>query len=143
MSYSRQPFADLPECFAGWMTREEPGSGGIYEPKTVVDKLDLTASTTIAIPLVFDLKQNKVMWCDIALRGHPRYNINVHGNLSQIAITLQSMLNLNKPTLYDLLSLHAQARGQQIHSKEHADTIFSVENDTPFRLEEIASSYMA
>ena len=30
-SYTQQPYCNLPECFAGWMAREKPESGEIYE----------------------------------------------------------------------------------------------------------------
>ena len=53
------------------------------------------------------------------------------------------MVELKKPTLYDLFMLHARARGELIASPEGANTVFSVEAGTPFRLEEIASQYMA
>ncbi len=44
MSYTNQPYCDLPECFAGWMARTAPQSGEIYEPRTVQDKLDISAN---------------------------------------------------------------------------------------------------
>jgi stress response protein SCP2 len=85
-SYSRQPFSDLPECFAGWMARGKANSGEIYEPKTVQDRVDLTADTRIALPLVIDVDEGKVVWCDMGLRRHPRWQNNVHGNLSGIQL---------------------------------------------------------
>jgi hypothetical protein len=142
-SYSQQPFVDLPECFAGWMARTHPESGEIYEPRTVHDRVDLTADTKIAIPLVIDVVENKVIWCDMALRGHPNFQNNVAGNLKGINVTVQSLVELRKPNLYDLFRLHAIARGEQVGTPEGADTVFSVANETPFRVEEIASQYMA
>jgi ABC-type glutathione transport system ATPase component len=38
-SYTHQPFCDLPECFAGWMSRQNANSGEIFEPKTVADRM--------------------------------------------------------------------------------------------------------
>jgi len=49
---------------------------------------------------------------------------------------------MKKPNLYDLLKLHAKARGNLVSSIEQADKVFSVANDTPFKLEEISSEYM-
>ena len=48
-SYTTQPYCDLPECFAGWMARSKPGSGEVFEPRTVADRVDLTAETTNAV----------------------------------------------------------------------------------------------
>ena len=141
-SYSRQPFTDMPECFAGWMARDQAGSGEIYDPKTVQNRVDLTADTRIALPLVIDVTDGKVIWCDMALRNHPRWQNNVHGNLSGIHLTVQSLVDLKKTSLYDLFALHAAARGERVSVPAEADTIFSVEAGTPFCVEEIASEYM-
>ncbi|MBC8138848.1 MAG: TerD family protein [Fibrella sp.] len=142
-SYSQQPFVDLPECFAGWMARTHPESGEIYEPKTVHDRVDLTADTKLSIPLVIDVVDNKVIWCDMGLRNHPNFQNNVHGNRKGINVTVRSLVELQKPNLYDLFRLHAIARGEQVGSPDDAETVFSVANETPFRVEEIASQYMA
>jgi len=141
-SYTQQPFCDLPECFAGWMARQEPESGEIYEPKTVQDRLDLTADTQIAIPLIIDIEAGEVIWCDMALRRDPEWENNVDGNLGGIAVTLQALTHLNKTNLYDLFLLHGAARGELVWSREEAETTFLVEDGLPFRHDEIASGYL-
>ncbi|MEO7717328.1 MAG: TerD family protein [Capsulimonas sp.] len=142
MSYTQQPFVDLPECFAGWMARTHPDSGEIFEAKTVQDRLDVTADTQCAIPIVIDLLNDQVIWCDIALKSHPRWQVNVAENLSGIQLTLKSLVEMTKPNLYDLLMLHAQARGETVEREQDAETVFSVANGTPFALETIASEYL-
>lgn len=142
-SYTTQPYVELPECFAGWMARSRPKSGEIFEARTVQDRLDLTADTTIAMPVLFDLEDRKVIWCDMALRRHPSFHNNVAANQSGIALTLRSMTEMSRPNLYDLFRLHAQARGTRVDSPEGADTVFSVAADTPFQLERIAAEFMA
>ena len=49
-SYTRQPYCDLPECFAGWMARADLASGEVYEPRTVVDRIDIASDTQICLP---------------------------------------------------------------------------------------------
>jgi hypothetical protein len=142
-SYTQQPYVELPECFAGWMARQQAGSGEVFEPKTVQDRLDLTADAKIAVPLVIDVVEGRVIWCDLSLRSHPRWVNNVQGNKAGIAATLRSIVEMRKPNLYDLFALHARARGVWSDAPEGADTVFSVANGTPFRLDEIASQYMA
>lgn len=141
-SYTQQPYKDLPECFAGWMARQKAGSGEIFEPRTVQDRLDVSADTRITVPLVIDVQEGKVVWCDLALKNHPKWNNNVAGNLMGIQLTLRSMVELRKPNLYDLFRLHAEARGELVGKPEDANTVFSLAAGTPFRLEEIAASYM-
>ncbi len=142
-SYTQQPYVELPDCFAGWMARNAPQSGEIYEPRTVVDRLDLTADTKAAIPVVFDLAERRAIWCDMALRANPNFNNHVDANRKGIALTIRSMVELSKPNLYDLFRLHAQARGDAVATPEEAETTFSVDAGTPFQLERIASEFMA
>jgi len=153
-SFTQQPYCDLPECFAGWMSREKAGSGEIYDPRTVQDRVDITADTRQAIPLIIDALERRVIWCDMSLKSSPNwgyragtYGINVGGNnvannLKGIALTLRSMVEMSKPNVYDLLALHAKARGKLVDDPSKAETVFSVENETPFQLETLASAYM-
>jgi len=141
-SYTQQPYSELPECFAGWMARQRAESGEIYDPKTVKDRLDLTAETRIAIPLIIDVETREVIWCDMALRRHPEWHNSVLANLSGIALTLQALTHLNKPNLYDLFLLHAAARGELVWSREEAETTFLVEDGLQFKQDEIASNYL-
>jgi len=131
LSYSGQPFCKVPECFMGWMSREEPGSGEIYEPKTVENKIDLTANTRICIPMIIDLKNNKVIWTDLALKKRPSWSgNNVESNQRGMIAMGKAMSNFIcvKPTLFDLFNLHVEARGELV-SIEEADTIFTVVDD--------------
>lgn len=126
-SYTNQPYCDLPICFAGFMGRQFPNSGEIYDPLTVENKFDLTANTRVAIPLIIDLYDNKVIWTDLSLKGNPSTNNNVHNNLSSTTIINKSMTTLAKPSLYDLLTLHIKARGEITLDIRKANTIFATD----------------
>lgn len=142
-SFTLQPFCNLPECFAGWMMRSKPGSKEVFDPKTVVDCIDLAADTQIAIPVILDLLEREVIWCDLALRRHPAYNNNVEGNLSGMVAIGQAMTSVIKPNLYDLFQLHAKARGEITSDIEKADSIFSLKDGvTPFDISTIVGEYM-
>lgn len=142
-SFTRQPYCDLPECFAGWMARKKPNSGEVYEPKTVVDKVDLASDSRLCIPAIFDLVKQEVIWADVSYRINPRFNNNVHNNLSGVSLMIKGMTELRKPDLYTLFRLHATARGELTDSRERADTIFAMhEGVTPFDLDTIRSEYM-
>ncbi len=141
-SYTSQPYCDLPECFAGWMARERAGSGEVYETKTVEDKFDLTANANIAVPAIFDLQEGQVIWADMSLTQWPYWYNTVAANLWGIQLTLQSMTMLNKANLYDLLTMHAKARGQLVDNEKDAKTKFTVASGTPFDLTKIAADFM-
>lgn len=141
-SYTAQPYCDLPECFAGWMGRVKPDSGEIYEPTTVQDKLDVSANAKIAVPAIFDLQEKQVIWADMSLTRWPFWFNTVAANLWGIQLTMRSLVELSKPNLYELLKLHAEARGELVANKKGADTVFSVDNGTPFDPAKIASEYL-
>jgi hypothetical protein len=143
-SFTSQPYCDLPECYAGWMMRKSPGSGEVFEPAAVVDKVDLAADTQIAIPVILDLSDRNVIWCDLALTRHPAYNNNVEGNQTGLSLMGQAMESMVKPNLYDLFMLHALARGELVESAGEADTVFSLEAGiTPFDISTIMAEYIA
>lgn len=141
-SYSRQPYAELPECFAGWMARSELNSGEVFEARTVEDRLDLTSDATFCIPFVLDLQERHILWTDIGLTEQPSW-INVRNNLSGVSLMLRAMSTLARPDLFTLFSLHAQARGQRVATPQEAQTVFSVhEGVTPFDLACIRSAFL-
>lgn len=141
-SFTSQPYCDLPECFAGWMAREKPNSGEIFEPRTVQDRIDLSADTEVCLPMVIDLEDRTVVWMDLALRKSPAWN-NVANNLKGVSLMLRAMIGLEKTTLYDLFAIHIAARGKLVEDKAEATQIFSVaEGLTPFDLDAIASQWM-
>jgi len=142
-SYTEQPYCDLPECFAGWMARKSAGSGEIFEPRTVQDKIDVAADTRICLPAVFDLVSRQVIWADFALRANPRWN-NVRNNLSGVSLMLRALTSLQKTDLATLFALHIEARGEAVSSPEAADSIFSVSSGlTPFDLDRISAEFLA
>lgn len=142
-SFTSQPYCDLPECYAGWMIRKAPQSGEIFEPQTVQDKIDLASRSTICIPVILDLAERKVIWTDIALRSHPRFVNNVEANGGGVEWMGRALTSLVKPTLYELFTLHAQARGTLTDRADEADTVFSMdEGITPFDLGIIMADFL-
>lgn len=146
-SFTMQPYCDLPECFAGWMSRQQAASGEIFEPRTVVDKLDVSSDTRVCIPAIFDLKENRVIWTDIGLTSQPSWSHipgnNVASNLRGMSLILRAMLGLRKTTLHRLFSLHIQSRGTIAPTKESADTVFAPDSGiTPTDLDRIAAEFL-
>ena len=143
-SYTIQPYCELPECFAGVMARQKPNSGEIYDPRTVENKMDLTADSTIAIPMIIDLVDRQVIWTDLSLKRNLSTYNTLHGNMSNLQLTVKAMVNLCKPNLHDLFRMHAEARGEIVEDIKDADTIFSMdEGVTPFDADVIISEYMS
>lgn len=141
-SFTHTPFCDLPECFVGFMERECPNSGEIYEPKTVVNKSDITTSSTQSMPMVVDIDNMEVVWTDLAVANSGYIN-NVAQNKNPIIYAVKSMLNAIKPNMYDLAMLNVLARGVLVEDKEDADVIFSLtEGVTPYDVDIIMGEYL-
>jgi hypothetical protein len=142
-SFTEQPYCDLPECFAGWMAREKPNSGEIFEPKSLQHKVDVALDTRICLPVVFDLVSGEAVWADIALAGHPRWANNVHNNLGGVSLMLRAITGLRKTDLHTLFGLHVRARGEAVSDADKARTVFAVDRGvTPFDLDRIAADFM-
>lgn len=152
-SYSGQPFASLPECFAGWMMRSEPESGEIFEPATVQDKIDLASDTTICLPVILDLVEQQVIWTDLALKSNLRLVNNTEANRNSMTIIGQALTSLVKPDLYELFSLHALARATLVSEAKDAEVVFTVGDNrlhvgsevkviTPFDQARIKAEYL-
>ncbi len=124
-SFRGQAFSKFP-CFAGFMQRDALRSGAVYEPQSVALKFDLTAPNTSHMPLVFDLAERKVIFSDISA-GNRHYGAVV-GEIDKHRALLQSVLVLGerKPTLYDVVSAHVEARGFAVDSPSRADRVYDV-----------------
>jgi hypothetical protein len=141
-SFTMQPYCDLPECFAGWMARQAAGSGEVFEPRTVQDKVDISSNTQVCLPAIFDLQAKQVVWADVALRSHPYWN-NLENNLSGVSLMLRSVLGLRKPSLHRLFELHIRARGEAVATRGAAESIFAVDGGvTPFDLDRISAEFL-
>lgn len=143
ISFTRQSYINIPECFVGWMNREAPESGEIFEPKTVQNRADITSDTRFTIPLVIDLDRMEVIWADLSLRENPLFYNNIEGNAKGTCLMGQAIVSLVKPNLYDLFMLNGLARGEIVEKKEDADVIFSVdEGITPFDMDKIVADFI-
>jgi hypothetical protein len=131
ISFTGQPF-DTFECFAGIMGRDNPSMGKKFEAKTVKHKFDVAGNTRYNIPLILDLETDTLIWADIALSS--RVNSNVEGQSNKVVMmsnAIASMIN-DKPNMFDLLTLHAQARGKSISYEREERKVYDTEFDIDF-----------
>lgn len=137
-SYSNISFCNLPNCRFGWMEREDANSGEIFEPKTVEQKMDLSADSKVAIPAIFDCKERRFIWCDmnLALASYGNGGNNLESNLKGVTATCYGIAHLNKPNIYELIYLNAIARGEVVTDRNEADIIFSNDKTIPYEVVE-------
>lgn len=145
-SYSGQAYCELPECFSGWMARRDLNSGEPFEARTVIDRVDLASDSTFGIPLILDLQRREVVWADLALRSHPIRLNNVHSNMSRVSLLLRSAIEMIRPDLHTLLSLHVKARGQPAAQPDETGVrrfgVVAGCHLTPFDLDTIRAEYL-
>ena len=143
ISFTSQPF-DTFECFAGIMGRDNAGSGKKFEARTVKHKFDVAGNTKYNIPFILDLETNQIIWADLALTSpNHSYVEGQKKNIVTMTKAIQSMID-DKPNMFDLLWLHAQARGTSVdyerqEGKEY-DTIFDV--DMASNVDEILAKWL-
>lgn len=138
-------FAEHEVCFVGWMAREYPKDNAIYEPATVKQKLDLRQRCRMMIPVVFDLVKRTAIWTDLPITANSYYlGNNVLNSRASIEDKLMAVLHFkNRLSLYDLFTLHAQARGELVATQEEAELVFSMEQGiTPFDVNKINAEFL-
>lgn len=141
-SYSGQKYCDLPECFAGWMERDVLENGQVFDSRTVQNKIDLSSDTTDIMPIVYDVRNNRMIWIDTSY-GNGAICSNAQKNVDTISMILKSWVEGSKPTLYDLFIMHAKARGEIVEKREDAQQVFDLhEGVTPYDFDVITSEYM-
>jgi hypothetical protein len=143
ISYTGQPF-DTFECFAGVMGRDNAGSGKKFEAKTVKHKFDVGGDTRYNIPLILDLETNKIIWADLAMKtGRQEYVEGRKGSIVTMGKAIESMVD-DKPNMFDLLWLHAEARADSIDYKRQEgkeyDTVFDV--DMASNVDEVLAKWL-
>jgi hypothetical protein len=141
-SFTEQPYCDLPECFAGWMARADAASGEVFEPRTVVDRIDIASDTMICLPFVMDLQERRMIWADLGLTSSARWN-NVGSNLSGVSLMLRALVHTPRPDLETLFDLHVRARGERVASPQQAQAVFAPDQGiTPFDTDLIRSQFL-
>lgn len=140
-------FVEHDVCYAGWMMRAKPKSNEIYDPKTVEQRISLTAKGKSAVPVLFDLETREAIWLDVSTGSSRTFfgGNNSLSNHAQVTDIIRGAVDLaNKPTLYDLFVMHANARCEEyVCDPSEADTIFSMkEGVTPHDTTTILSEYL-
>ena len=145
--YNGPTFKEHEQVFAGWMSLDQPGCNNQFQPAQVQQKIDLTADTYSMIPVIFDLKERKVIWTDLQCTPIFGKSNNVENNRISTEKSLDIITNLsnNTFTLHDLFSLHANARGVLVENPKDADIRFGFGKEcdvTPRDINVINSQYI-
>lgn len=140
-SFTQQPFYQLDEAFIGYMERENPNDGKIFEPTTVSTKSDLITEQITSVSMIIDVVNREMTWLDLGADVHHVDGVcnNIHSNKGNIVPMIKSFLQRNIASIYDIIALNVKARGELIDDKANADYIFSLEGYVEPELEEPTS----
>lgn len=133
-NFSGYEFAETP-CKFGWMELNEKDKS-LYDPTKVKTTVQLNTKSTRSIPVAFDIENQKIIWMDRNPRSFCDFVITdgfekLSGNntltyASPIMVEAYKAVNLPAPSVYHLMMLHAEARGEVVDTPQEADTIFSM-----------------
>jgi hypothetical protein len=118
--FTGESFKDIP-CDFGFMEREVSEVGKIYEPSTVCKKVELNTNAQSTVPVIFDIKERQIIWADLSaesLSGH-----NLSSNHSAAFAMVQSVLQSEAPSVYELISINAIANNGIIINPDSIDNL--------------------
>lgn len=124
--YSGPSFLEHEESFAGFMIREEPQSGEIFEPSTVRCKFDITNKGKSASICLFDMKTREMIWIDTKMLIHGHCSNSLVNNTARSVDVIRAFLKMEqgKVNINELISMHAKAVGAKIVSqRDEADFV--------------------
>lgn len=147
----------LEECFLTLSSVEQVGEDifgagkNPLNPAKVKFRVDLTGNTIANIPILYDLVKKEVSILNMAVTSHltnfgengadqakRHFDLpadcvaieNYAGELAQTAYYINERLMQDKPSIFDLAMLNAEARnGEIVQNKEDADVIFSIDRE--------------
>lgn len=105
-SYSNEKFSELEECFMGFMSRDGV-TGKVFEPRTVVNRFDITSDSVENILFIIDVKRRVAIIADRAI-GSGR-NSSALGQEASIAKFTKAIVEDKSATVHDMLKCASAA----------------------------------
>lgn len=124
--YRGPPFGNFP-AYAGFMERDGLGTGEVYEPQSVALKFDVTSRARSSLPVLFDIREREIVYLDIAAGGGAYQAVGAQREKFQALARMALDLPNTKPTAFDVLKAHAEARGTLVADPADADRRFARE----------------
>lgn len=116
-NYDGNPLHAVKDAVFGLMEREFPESNKTFVPKTISNCMGVANEASTVNICILDLQEKCYIWADLEGEGFPTIE-STAGKSSDI---LRSLIQGSRMSVYDLLSMHAEARGSIVPSKAEAD----------------------
>lgn len=128
-NFNQDNFSGYPSNRAGVMllSNDEAASKELYQQKSVFKKFQLVSEVRGVIPLIFDFKQNRLIWVDMPKEIASHSSVNRAG-LDELLLDVLGKVETT-PSIYSMLAVNALARGVIVDNPDEADVVF--DENTP------------
>ena len=128
-NYNQDSFLPYPSNRAGVMllSNDEAASKELYQQKSVFKQFQLVSEVRGVIPLIFDFKQNRLIWVDMPKEIFSHSSVD-SAKLSEFLVDILGKVE-TIPSIYSMLTVNALARGMIVDNPDEADVIF--DENTP------------
>lgn len=126
-NFQSRPMHTMKDCVFGLMEREFPESNSVFVPKTISNAINIANESSTVNICILDLKEREYIWADLETQSRGLSNIESSKEYSDMVIK-SLIASSEKLSVYDLLTLHVEARGKIVSDKESADLKFEYED---------------
>ena len=123
-NYNGGPFTDLKECVFGYMEREHPKAGDAHWAPSIQNAIQLQSQSSTTLVAAIDLETQEYIFLDIDANGIPVAS----ANFEAIMTALKPYTEEPSFSVYDLLKIHADARGKHVKTEKNADLVLNMES---------------
>ena len=123
-NYKGGSFESVADCVFGYMEREFQKANEIFVPATLANTVRLTNQSSTTIVAAIDLETQEYIFLDVDQSGIPVAS----ANFDKIMDALKAYAELPKFSVYDLLEMHINVRGEKVHEQENADLVLTMES---------------
>lgn len=120
-NYNARPMHSVKDCVFGLMEREHPAANEIFVPKTISNCMALANQSTSMAVCIIDLERRDYIWADVESN---RVLPTLENTANKTAEVMRSLIQGTKMSVFELLELHAQARGRVVTDAAEAETIY-------------------
>jgi hypothetical protein len=121
-NYNGGTFLSVTDCVFGYMEREYPKANEIFVPKTLSNTVRLQNTSSSTIAAVIDLESLEYIFLDVDTTGIPVSS----ANFDKILEAIKPYTELPKFSVYDLLKLHVDVRGELVE-QDDAELILNID----------------
>lgn len=122
-NYDGGGFEQIKDCVFGYMERSRPEAYSTFVPATIANAVRLQSHEDSIIVAVIDLENMEYIFLDIDQKGIPVASVH-HSEMLEI---IKEYISLPTFSVYHLLKIHVDARGEQVSERSDADNTFDFE----------------